>query len=131
VRYEDPPNPDHDEANRVLLAALEGRETDPDANSVLVGLALYEDDLEFVEHWCVRVAREAPDRWLRGLASLCIGSHLARRFRAVSPEAAALVQQLATDEEMRAIYPQVVDAAEDLAMFTRQSSGPMPCSSRP
>jgi hypothetical protein len=55
--------------------------------------------------------------WLRGLASLCIGSHLARRFGAVSPEAAELVRELAVDSELRAVNPQVLEALEDLDLF--------------
>lgn len=55
--------------------------------------------------------------WLRGLASLCVGSHLARRFRTVSPEAASLVRELAVDDELRAVNPQVLDALEDLDLF--------------
>jgi hypothetical protein len=79
VRYEEPPHIAHDEADQVLRAALRGETTQPDVNSVLVGLALDDDDRAFVERWCVRIARRAPDLWLRGLASLCIGRRAAIR----------------------------------------------------
>jgi hypothetical protein len=77
VRYEEPPYLSRDEADRVLSSALDGQATSPDANSVLVGLAMFDADRAFVESWCIRIADLAPDLWLRGLACLCIGTHLA------------------------------------------------------
>jgi hypothetical protein len=60
-----------------------------------VGLALYDDDYEFVEGWCIKLGRRLPSGSpLLGLAGLCIG-HLARRFAHVSDEAATLVAELA------------------------------------
>jgi hypothetical protein len=117
MKYEDPPLLTHDEVDKVLSAALRGERTKPEANAVLVGLALYDGDRVFVEEWCVRVAEDAPDQWLRGLACLCIGSHLARRFRVVSPRAAALVRAMAEDPAMVATNGQVLHAREDLDLF--------------
>jgi hypothetical protein len=115
VRYEQPPLLPHDEASRVLAAALRGGgAAGPDAASVLVGLALSDDDRAFVEAWCVRLAREAPDLELRAVACLCIGTHLARRFGEVSDEALAVVHERAAAGDSQAL-----DAAEDLEIFLR------------
>jgi len=103
MRYEDPRLVSHADADAVLSAALRGVSTDLDANEVLVGLALYDDDRLDVERWCVRNAEAAPDQWLRGLACLCIGSHLARRFCVVGDDAAALVRAMANDSAMAAV----------------------------
>ena len=117
VKYEDPPLLHHDEADKVLEAAIRVESTSPYDNSVLVGLALYDDDRAYVENWCVRVAEQADDRWLRGLACLCIGSHLARRFGVVSERAAAVVRTMADDPALVAVNGQVLDALEDLEIF--------------
>jgi hypothetical protein len=117
MNYEDPPLPSHHEADELLSAALRGEHTEPDANSVLVGLALYDGDRAFVEDWCVRLAEGAPDQWLRGLACLCIGSHLARRFGVVSDRAASLVRTMAEDSAVVAANAQVLDARDDLDLF--------------
>ena len=121
MRYEDPPLPSHAEADNVLAAALQGKPTTPSPNEMLVGLALHDADREYVEEWCVRIAERAPDQLLRGLACLCIGSHLARRFGAVGVEAAKLVRALADDAEMVAVNGQVLDARDDLDQFLRAS----------
>jgi hypothetical protein len=97
----------------VLGAAVNGRPADPHPNGVLVGLALYDDDREFVEGWCIRLGKSAPDPELRGLAGLCIG-HLLRRFRQVSVDAAALVEALVADPDVVAAAPQVLDGQDDL-----------------
>ncbi len=121
MKYEDPPLLCHAEADEVLRAALRAVNTSPYENSVLVGLALYDDDRAYVEDWCVRVAEQAEDLWLRGLACLCIGSHLARRFRVVSDRAAALVRAMADDPAMVAVNGQILDARDDLDLFVPSS----------
>ncbi|WP_244298682.1 hypothetical protein [Micromonospora cremea] len=50
--YENPPLVSHGLADEALTAALEGRDQALEPNSVLVGLALYDDDRLFVERWC-------------------------------------------------------------------------------
>jgi hypothetical protein len=117
MKYEDPPLLSHHEADEVLSTALRGERTEPDANSVLLGLALYDGDRVFVEDWCVRLAEGASDQWLRGLACLCIGSHLARRFRVVSDRAAKVVRAMADDSAAVAANAQVLDARDDLDLF--------------
>ena len=84
---------------------------------MLIGLALFDDDREYLERWCIRVGREAPDLWLRGSAALCVGTHIARRFGTVSDEAAQLVRDLAEDDAVRNANPQVIDALDDLEIF--------------
>jgi hypothetical protein len=56
----------------------------------------------------IRLEKSARDPELRGLAGLCIG-HLARRFRQVSVDAAALVEALVADPDVVAAAPQVLD----------------------
>ncbi|MEU6204465.1 hypothetical protein ABZ814_12865 [Micromonospora musae] len=92
--YENPQLVPHGLANEALAAALEGRDQMLSANSVLVGLALYDDDRVFVERWCKRIAHESVDLRLVATASLCLG-HLARRFGCLEPESVMLVRQLA------------------------------------
>ena len=121
MKYEDPPLLRHAEADEVLRAALRAVNTSPYENSVLVGLALYDDDRAYVEDWCVRLAEQAEDLWLRGLACLCIGSHLARRFHVVGDRAAALVRAMADDPAMVAVNGQVLDARDDLDLFVSSS----------
>jgi diphthamide synthase (EF-2-diphthine--ammonia ligase) len=58
MRYEDPPHLQHDEASSVLERALSESETS-DASAVIIGLVLFDDDQEYVEGWCRRIARNA------------------------------------------------------------------------
>lgn len=111
--YENPPLVPHGLADEVLTAALEGRDQALEPNSVLVGLALFDDDRVFVERWCNRVAHESADLWLVATASLCLG-HLARRFGYLEPQSVVLVRQLAqrTDLDGR-----VFSALDDVAFF--------------
>jgi hypothetical protein len=82
-----------------LEGALRDRTAENEAASVLVGSALNDDDVEFVEHWCVQVGtRAVPGSPLLGLAGLCLG-HTARRFGRLSDEALALVKSLAARAE--------------------------------
>jgi hypothetical protein len=96
--------------------------TTPDrgANSILIGLALNDDEYEFVEGWCVTLAEGAPDRWLRGLACLCLG-HLARRFGFVGDHAEALERAMAEDSAVVVANGPVLDARDDLDVFLRRS----------
>ncbi len=82
-----------------LERALGDRSHEAEAASVLVGSALYDDDREFVEHWCMEVGtRAVPGSPLLGLAGLCLG-HTARRFGRLSDEAVALAVSLAARSE--------------------------------
>ncbi len=51
MMYEDPPLLPHDVVTATLEAVLVGEVPEYDPNSVLIGLALYDNDREFVEIW--------------------------------------------------------------------------------
>ncbi len=116
-RYEDPPLVSQEYARRVLGQAIEGVNPNGIANSVLVGLAMKSHDREFVEAWCLRIGREAPDLWLRGLAAHCVGCLLAMRFGYVSPKAVLFVRELAAGQDVRNVNEQAVEALHDLELF--------------
>jgi hypothetical protein len=113
VRYEDPPQLSHEAAPRALGAALEGRVTEHEPSSVLMGLALYDRDRDFVESWAVRVGDLTSNSELRDTAALAIG-HLARRFGKVGTAARAFVVQAATDPDSDG---RACDAADDISQF--------------
>ncbi|MEU1889454.1 hypothetical protein ABZ491_28715 [Micromonospora rifamycinica] len=114
--YEDPPLVSHGLADEVLTAALEGRDQPLSPNSVLVGLALHDDDRLFVERWCYRIAQDCADLWLVATASLCLG-HLARRFGYLEPASVVLVRQLA---ERTDLDGRVFSALEDVTFFLEE-----------
>ncbi|MEV6603720.1 hypothetical protein [Kutzneria sp. NPDC051319] len=92
-----PPARPHQQVVAVLERALR-EPTDEsrfDASDALVGIALGDDDRDFVEHWCMQIGTRAPSGSpLLGLATLCL-DHTARRFGHLSPEAIALATSLA------------------------------------
>jgi hypothetical protein len=121
----------HAEANRVFADLLAGAEVqrptpgfrvygelETEATDWLVSLALRCDEREYVEAWCIRLARGLPSgHHMLGLSALCVG-HLARRFGCLSEEARTLVEELAgrcrrdsTDVDGRAI-----DGLEDVEL---------------
>jgi hypothetical protein len=110
VSRDEPLRVDHATGEAVLRRALEGKRATPHPHSTVIALSLHDDDPAFVEGWCVRLGRKAPDAGMRAVAALGI-SHLARRFGTMSPEAAELVRELARDKELRATHPQLVEAA--------------------
>ncbi|MCO1593793.1 hypothetical protein M8C17_01285 [Micromonospora sp. RHAY321] len=114
--YENPPLAPHGQADEALTAALEGRNQALSPNSVLVGLALYDDDRIFVEGWCNRIAHESTDLWLVATASLCLG-HLARRFGYLEPESVMLVRRLA---ERTDLDGRVFSALDDVTFFLEE-----------
>ncbi|WP_063814727.1 hypothetical protein [Nocardia fusca] len=95
-------NPDalaHEVVVETLERALRDRTAEGEAADVLVGTALNDDDMEFVEHWCIQVGtRAVPGSPLLGLAGLCLG-HTARRFGRLGDDALALVKSLAARAE--------------------------------
>jgi hypothetical protein len=110
---------DHATGEAVLRRALEGKSARPHPHSALVALSLHDEDREFVEGWCLRLGRTAPDPRMRAVACLGI-SHLARRFGTVSPEAAELVRKLAADEMLRETHEYLVaDALRRLERSAR------------
>jgi hypothetical protein len=88
---------DHATGEAVLRQALEEKAARPHPHSALIALCLHDDDRAFVEGWCIRLGRAAPDPGMRMVAALGI-SYLACRFRTVDPEAVSLVRTLAADD---------------------------------
>jgi hypothetical protein len=107
---DEPLRVDHATGDAVLRRALEGKPATPHPHSTVIALALHDDDPAFVEGWCLRLGREAPDAGMRAVAALGI-SYLARRFGMVSPEAAELVRELARDKVLRTTHSQLVEDA--------------------
>jgi hypothetical protein len=112
MRYEEPPHLTPEQAGPILMAALSATETD-EASTVLIGLALFDDDRSFVEQWCVRLGREARDPWLRGSAALA-AAHLARRFQTLDAEARQMVEDVVADPE---VDGRKYDALADIRQF--------------
>jgi hypothetical protein len=94
----------------VLRRALEGETARPHPHSALIALSLHDEDRAFVEGWCLRLGLAAPDAGMRAVAALGI-SHLACRFRRVSPGAAELVRKLAADDVLRDTHRHMVEDA--------------------
>jgi hypothetical protein len=104
---------DHVTGEAVLRQALEGKTAQPHPHSALIALCLHDEDRAFVEGWCIRLGRAAPDPGMRAVAALGI-SYLACRFRKVDPEAAELVRTLAADQVLRDRSQIVEDALRRL-----------------
>jgi hypothetical protein len=116
VACDEPLRVDHAIGDAVLRRALQGKRAAPHTratphpHSTVIALALHDDDPAFLERWCVRLGREAPDAGMRAVAALGIG-HLASRFGTASPEAAELVRELARDKELKTTHSQLVEVA--------------------
>jgi hypothetical protein len=79
----------------------------------LLGLALHDPDLEWVQSQCFRLASH-PDVWVRRNVATSLG-HLARIHRRLDVErVTSLLDQLASDPE---VAGWVEDAWDDLHMF--------------
>jgi hypothetical protein len=98
ILYHDPPLLPHDVVAATLEAVLVGEVPEYDPNGVLIGLALHDNDCEFVEMCAVRVGEGTNDATLRDSAALAIG-HLARRFGRIGEEARAFVSRAADHPE--------------------------------
>ncbi|MER7483575.1 hypothetical protein ABTX60_39075 [Streptomyces sp. NPDC126510] len=119
LTFENPPALPHEVVVETLERALRDRAAEGEAAGVLVGSALSDDDVEFVEHWCVQVGtRAVPGSPLLGLAGLCLG-HTARRFGRLSDEALALVESLAARAEADPsdVDGRAVDGYDDVRDF--------------
>jgi hypothetical protein len=114
--YENPPLVSHDVADDALTVALGDGDQALEPNSVLVGLALYDDDRVFVERWCYRVARESVDLGFVATAALCLG-HLARRFGHLEPRSVMLVRQLVQRPDLDS---RVLSALDDVTFFLEE-----------
>ncbi|MFQ6226147.1 hypothetical protein [Nocardia sp. NPDC002869] len=115
-------NPDalaHEVVVETLERALRDRTAEGEAADALVGTALNDDDMEFVEHWCMQVgAQAAPGSPLLGLAGLCLG-HTARRFGCLSDDALALAKSLAARAEAdpAGVDGRALDGYDDVRSF--------------
>jgi hypothetical protein len=115
MSYEQPPHLSHEEAQLVLERARHGS-SQTEAAAVLIGLALFDDDREFVEGWCRLLGTEASDPALRGAAALSAG-HLARRFGILDEGTQAMVRRVAADP---VVDGRKYDALEDMEQFLRR-----------
>jgi len=94
--FENPSALPHDVVREVVERAIVDRRGEAAAADALVGIALNDDDREFIERCCLEVgARAESGSSLLGLAGLCLG-HAARRFGQVGDQAVALAESLAT-----------------------------------
>lgn len=123
--FENPPALPHDTVLGILSRALSGDSAESaqaEAARALVGTALNDDDLAFIERCCLDVAARAePGCHLLGLAGLCLG-HAARRFGTLSDEALALAQSLARRAERDAtdVDTRALDGLDDIQHFIRR-----------
>ena len=107
----------------VVLEALElgigDRAQEGPAADALVGIALHDDDREFIERCCLEVGtRAAAGNPLLGLAGLCLG-HAARRFGYLSDQAIALVEALAarTEGDPSDVDGRALDGRDDVRSY--------------
>ncbi len=84
---------------------------------MLVALALHDDDGEWIEVACWRMADNA-DPSVRGTAGLCLG-HVARRFGVGHDRSWELVRSLCEDPM---VYNRPCDALDDMITFARPPS---------
>ncbi|MEU8781132.1 hypothetical protein [Streptomyces sp. NPDC048637] len=118
-RFENPPPMPHAIVVEVLGRALGDRSQEPAAANALVGIALNDDDWEFIEHCCLEVgARASAGSSLLGLTGLCLG-HVARRFGCVSDQAVALAEALATRARLDPsdVDGRALDGIDDIRVF--------------
>ncbi|MEU1686317.1 hypothetical protein [Micromonospora sp. NPDC005707] len=107
----------------MLERALRDRSQEGEAASVLVGIALNDEDQAFVEYCCVEVGTRAiAGSPLLGLAGLCLG-HTARRFGCLSDEALALAESLAMRAEVDSsdVDGRALDGLDDIRSFLRRA----------
>lgn len=82
-----------------LERGIRDRAEEGPAADALVGIALNDDDREFIERCCLEVGTRAETGDpLLGLAGLCLG-HAARRFGHLSQRAITMVESLAARAE--------------------------------
>ena len=124
-RFENPPALPHDVVAEALERALGDRSHEFPAASALVGIALNDDDREFIERCCLTAGtRAASGSPLLGLAGLCLG-HAARRFGYLSHSAVALAEVLAAraKSDPSDVDGRALDGLDDIRSYLR-GSGP-------
>ncbi|MFC9330828.1 hypothetical protein [Kitasatospora sp. NPDC057015] len=121
LSFENPPALPHEVVAETLERALPDRSHEGEAADALVGIALSDDDREFVEHWCMEVGtRAVSGSPLLGLAGLCLG-HTARRFGHLGDDALALAKSLAARAETDPadVDDRALDGYDDVRSFLR------------
>ncbi|WP_280458851.1 hypothetical protein [Nocardia carnea] len=121
LRFENPSALPHDEVVDILNGALSDRSREYSAAEALVGIALNDDDREFIERCCLEVGtRAVPGSPLLGLAGLCLG-HTARRFGSLSNQAVALAEALAAraDTDSSDVDGRALDGRDDIRWYLR------------
>lgn len=97
--FSNPPALPHPVVLESLERGIRDRAAEGPAANALVGIALNDDDLEFIEGCCLDVGTRAETgNPLLGLAGLCLG-HAARRFGHLSDQAIAMAESLAARAE--------------------------------
>lgn len=117
--FHNPPALPHEEAARTLERALIDDAYEPEAAETLVGMALNDDDRDFIEHWCVHVGtRAVPGSPLLGLAALCLG-HTARRFGHLTDQAVDVAHSLAAraQADPSDVDSRALDGLDDVRHF--------------
>lgn len=112
----------------VVLDALErgirDRAAEVPAANALVGIALNDDDREFIESCCLEVGtRAGTGNPLLGLAGLCLG-HAARRFGHLSDQSIAMVESLAARAEADPsdVDGRALDGRDDVRWYLRENA---------
>ena len=121
LRFENPPALPHADVVEILNNALADRSVEPSAAEALVGIALNDDDREFIERCCLDVGtRAVSGSPLLGLAGLCLG-HTARRFGYLSDEAVGLAELLAAraDAHPFDVDGRALDGRDDIRWYLR------------
>ena len=105
----------------ILDGALSDRSREYSAADALVGIALHDDDREFIERCCLEVGtRAVPGSPLLALAGLCLG-HTARRFGYLSDQAVGLAEALAVraDTDPSDVDGRALDGRDDIRWYLR------------
>ncbi|MFF4247472.1 hypothetical protein ACFYY2_23820 [Streptomyces sp. NPDC001822] len=119
LSFENPPALPHEVVVETLERALRDPSHEGEAADALVGIALNDDDREFVEHWCMEVGtRAVSGSPLLGLVGLCLG-HIARRFGRLGDDALALARSLAmrAEADPADVDGRALDGYDDVRSF--------------
>ncbi|MGC0423506.1 hypothetical protein [Embleya sp. AB8] len=119
LSFENPPALPHEVVVETLERALRDRSHEGEAADALVGIALSDDDREFVEQWCLEVGtRAVSGSALLGPGGLCLG-HIARRFGHLGDDALAPAKSLAVRAEMDPVDVdgRALDGYDDVRSF--------------
>ncbi|HEY7275787.1 MAG TPA: hypothetical protein VH594_07480 [Trebonia sp.] len=122
--FVDPPALPHPVVLDALERGIRDRAAEVPAASALVGIALNDDDQEFIESCCLEVGiRAATGNPLLGLAGLCLG-HAARRFGRLSDQAIAMVESLAARAEADPsdVDGRALDGRDDVRWYLRENA---------